>query len=123
MDQVALRDILAGSRDRMKLNYHYDGRVTPIVEVGDMVRLIRDEPGPMPMAGAAEWGWVLRINARGRLGIQLAGFSRPRGVALGVVSDIAATNVIPGYAKGLRFVIPKWANWKNVTARSKSKGS
>ena len=77
----------------------------------------------MPMAGAAEWGWVLRINARGRLDIQLAGFPGPLGAALGVVSDIAATNVIPGYAKGVRFVILKWANWKNVTARSKSKGS
>jgi hypothetical protein len=76
----------------------------------------------MPMAGAAEWGWVLRINARGRLDIQLAGFPGPLGVALGIVSDIAATNVIPGYAKGVRFVILKWANWKNVTARSKSKG-
>jgi hypothetical protein len=54
----------------------------------------------MPMAGAAEWGWVLRINARDRLDIQLAGFPGPLGVALGVVSDIAATNVIPGYAKG-----------------------
>jgi hypothetical protein len=77
----------------------------------------------MPMAGAGEWDRVLRINARGRLAIQLGGFSRPSGVALGVVSDMAVTNVIPGYAKGLRFVILKWANWKNVTARSKGKGS
>ncbi len=65
----------------------------------------------------------MRITARGRLDIQLGGFSRPSGVALGVVSDMAATNVIPCYAKGLRFVIPKWANLKNVTARSKGKGS
>jgi hypothetical protein len=107
----------------MKLNYHDDGRATPILEVGDMVRLIRDEPGPMPTAGAGEWGRVLRINARGRLDIQLAGFSRPRGVALGVASDLAATNVIPCDAKGLELVIPKWANWKNVTGRSKGKGS
>jgi hypothetical protein len=77
----------------------------------------------MPMAGAGEWDRVLRINARGRLGIQLAGVVRPRGVALGVASDLAATNVIPCNTKSLAIEIPKWANWKNVTARSKSKGS
>jgi hypothetical protein len=65
----------------------------------------------------------LRINARGRLGIQLAGFSRPSGVALGVVSDLAATNVIPCDTKGVSFVIPKWANWKHAKVRSKGKGS
>ena len=96
----------------MKLNYHYDGRVTPIVEVGDMVRLIRDEPGPMPMAGAGEWGWVLRINARGRLGIQLAGFSRPRGVAMALVSDFPAINVVPCDGRGLPTDGKHWGSWE-----------
>ena len=107
----------------MRIDTRPDGSQLVVPEKGDLVRLTRDEPGPIVTAHAGEWGRILRVTNRNTLDIQLAGFSRPRGVALGVVSDIATTNVIPGYAKGLRFVIPKWANWKNVTARSKSKGS
>jgi hypothetical protein len=106
----------------MKFSYDDDGRVTPILEVGDMVRLVRDEPGPAPTASAGEWGRVLRLNARGRLDIQLAGFSRPRGVALAVVSDIAPINVIPCDNKGLAILMPKWSNWKDVKAKDKAKG-
>ena len=104
----------------MKFSYDDDGRVTPILEVGDMVRLVRDEPGPAPTASAGEWGRVLRLNARGRLDIQLAGFSRPRGVAMGMVSDFPAINVVACDAHGLPTDGRHWGSWEERRSGAKS---
>ena len=76
----------------MKLDFNADGRPIPILEVGDLVRLTRDEAGPDPTALAGEWGRIRRITDRGGLEIVLAGYSRPRGLAL---------------------ELPKWSNWRN----------
>jgi hypothetical protein len=96
----------------MKLDFHADGRPIPILEVGDLVRLIRDEAGPDPTALAGEWGRIRRITERGGLDILLAGYSRPRGVAMAMVSNIAATNVIPCDHRGLALDLPNWSNWR-----------
>ena len=96
----------------MKLEYLADGRPIPVFEVGDLVRLTRDEAGPVPTAQAGEWGKIRSISDRGRLDIVLAGFSRPRGVALAMVTDIPATNVIPCDRRGVALELPKWSNWR-----------
>jgi hypothetical protein len=46
----------------------------------------------------------------------LAGYSRPRGVALAMVSDFPATNVIPCDHRGLALDLPNWSNWKEAKA-------
>jgi hypothetical protein len=97
--------------DAMKLDFRADGRPIPILEVGDLVRLTRPEAGPVPTAQAGEWGRIRRITERGDLDIMLAGYSRPRGVALALVSDFPAIHVIPCDHRGLALVLPNWSNW------------
>jgi hypothetical protein len=98
----------------MKLDFRPDGRPIPILEVGDLVRLTRAEAGPSPTAQAGEWGKIRSITERGGLEIVLAGYSRPRGVALAMVSDFPATNVIPCDHRGLALDLPKWSNWRKA---------
>ena len=100
----------------MKLDFSADGRPIPILEVGDLVRLTRDEAGPDPTALAGEWGRIRRITDRGGLEIVLAGYSRPRGVALALVSDFPATNVIPCDHRGVALELPSWSNWRKIEA-------
>lgn len=100
----------------MKLDFRADGRPIPILEVGDLVRLTRSEAGPAPTAEAGEWGKIRRITERGALDIVLAGYSRPRGVALSMVSDIPVTNVVPCDHRGVALELPKWSNWRKGKA-------
>ncbi|MCA3308274.1 MAG: hypothetical protein ING03_02410 [Roseomonas sp.] len=101
----------------MKLDFRPDGRPIPILEVGDLVRLTRAEAGPAPAAQAGEWGKIRSITERGSLDITLAGYSRPRGVALALVSDFPATNVIPCDHRGVALELPTWSNSnKNETS-------
>ena len=102
----------------MKLDFHADGRPIPILEVGDLVRLTRAEPGPDPTAQAGEWGKIRRITERGGLDIVLEGYSRPRGAAMAMASDVPATNVIPCDHRGLALDLPKWSNWRQGQASS-----
>ena len=100
----------------MKLDFRPDGHPVPILEVGDLVRLTRAEAGPMPTADAGEWGRIRRFTERGALDIELAGYSRPRGVFMGTVRDIGATNVIPCDHRGVALQLPKFANWRKGAA-------
>lgn len=58
----------------MRITYQLDGTPVPRYEAGDMVRLVRDEPGPLVTAHAGDWGEVLRNNGAGGLDIRLAGY-------------------------------------------------
>ena len=100
----------------MKLHFRADGRPVPMLEVGDLVRLTRAEPGPGPVAKAGEWGRVRRISAKGALEIELAGYSRPRGVALSMVSDIPQTDVIPCDQRGVALELSQEAHWRKSDA-------
>ena len=71
----------------MKLDFNADGRPIPILEVGDFVPLTRAE--------ASEWGKIRRFSERGGLEIVLAGYSRPRGLALD---------------------LPNWSDWREAEA-------
>ena len=44
----------------MKITTRPDGALIAIPEVGDLVRLTRDEAGPLVTARAGEWGRVIR---------------------------------------------------------------
>jgi len=80
------------------------------------VRLTRVEAGPTPTAQAGEWGRIRHITDRGGLEIVLTGYSRPRGVALAMVRDFPATNVIPCDHRGLALDLPNWSNWREAKA-------
>ncbi|MFN8984414.1 MAG: hypothetical protein ACK5X9_18090 [Alphaproteobacteria bacterium] len=95
----------------MRMDTRPDGSQIAIPEVGDLVRLTRDEAGPFVTAHAGEWGRILRISSRNTLDIQLAGFSRPRGVALGMVSDFPAINVVACDERGLPSDGRHWGSW------------
>jgi hypothetical protein len=100
----------------MKLDFNADGRPIPILEVGDLARLTRAVAGPLPTAQAGEWRKIRRITEKSSLDIMLAGYSRPRGVALALVSDFPATNVIPCDHRGVALELPSWSNWKKIEA-------
>ena len=100
----------------MKLHFRADGRPAPMLEVGDLVRLTRAEPGPAPVAKAGEWGRVRSISAKVTLEIELAGYSRPKGVALSMISDIPQTNVIPCDQRGVALELPGEADWRKGEA-------
>jgi hypothetical protein len=106
----------------MKLDYRPDGRIIPVLEVGDLVRLIRDEPGPEPTALRGEWGRIVRITPRKSLDIQLAGYSRPRSVAMALVRDTLAINVVPCDAKGLPRRLPSWSETNAALPSRNGKG-
>jgi hypothetical protein len=97
-----------------------DGSQIAIPEVGDLVRLTRDEAGPLVTAHAGEWGRIIRISGRNTLDIQLAGFSRPRGVAMGMVSDFPAINVVACDAHGLPTDGRHWGSWEERRSGAKS---
>jgi hypothetical protein len=53
-----------------------------IYEAGDLVRLCRDEDGPVKTAFAGDWGRVIKVHPDGSLDIKLAGFSRAKDAGL-----------------------------------------
>ncbi|MBP0466425.1 hypothetical protein J5Y09_21030 [Roseomonas sp. PWR1] len=86
----------------MRIAYREDGTAVPVYEPGDHVRLVQDEPGPIVMAQAGEWGVVLRNRGVEGLDIRLAGHSRPRTTDIPVAMGIPARIVIPCDELGLR---------------------
>jgi hypothetical protein len=96
----------------MRIDTRPDGSQLVVPETGDLVRLTRDEAGPIVTAHAGEWGRILRVTSRNTLDIQLAGFSRPRGVAMALVSDFPAINVVPCDGRGLPTDGRHWGSWE-----------
>jgi hypothetical protein len=96
----------------MRIESRPDGSEIHIPEAGDLVRLTRDESGPIVTAHAGEWGRIIRITSRNTLDIQLAGYSRPRGVAMALVSDFPSINVVPCDARGLPTDGRHWGSWE-----------
>ncbi|MBR0656681.1 hypothetical protein [Plastoroseomonas arctica] len=64
------------------------------VQVGDLVRMRRDEEGEFVTARAGDWGEVLSVGA-GQLDIRFAGFSRPKTAGMPVARGIPARLVEP----------------------------
>lgn len=85
----------------MRITYRADGTPMPVFEPGDLVRLAQDDPGPLRMAFAGEWGRVLRNRGTEGLDIRLAGYSRPRTSDLPDVTGMPARLVLPCDRQGL----------------------
>ncbi|MGG5809543.1 hypothetical protein [Falsiroseomonas sp. CW058] len=81
---------------------------------GDLVRLTRDEPGPVCTAVAGEWGEVTRIHANGTLDLQLAGFSRPRGHPAPRVLGLPVRLTEPCDRRGLAKPLPTTRHWAGL---------
>ena len=96
----------------MRIDTRPDGSQIMIPEAGDLVRLTHDEAGPIVTAHTGEWGRILRVSSRNTLDIQLAGFSRPRGAAMALVSDFPAINVVPCDGRGLPTDGKHWGSWE-----------
>lgn len=86
----------------MRVTYLADGTPVPVFEPGDLVRLLRDEPGEVVTARAGDWGEVLRSGGAAGLDIRLAGFSRPRTSDLPLATGIPASLVVPCDRLGVR---------------------
>ncbi|MGG5818667.1 hypothetical protein [Falsiroseomonas sp. HW251] len=67
--------------------YHY--------EVGDLVRLCRDEDGPLITAFAGDWGRVLHVHPDGSLDIKFAGSGRARDATLTRATAVHRSRVEP----------------------------
>jgi len=64
-------------------------------EPGDLVRLRRDEDGPLVTAFAGDWGRVLRVHPDGSLDIKFAGYSRAKDAAMTKAVAVARRHVQP----------------------------
>lgn len=85
----------------MRITYRRDGTPVPVYEPGDFVRLLANDPGPLPMAFAGEWGSVLRNRGIEGLDIRLAGYSRPRTSDLPDITGLPPRLVLPCDRRGL----------------------
>jgi hypothetical protein len=52
------------------------GQESVIYEAGDLVRLRRDEQGPIVTAFAGDWGRITQVHPDGSVDIKLAGYGR-----------------------------------------------
>jgi hypothetical protein len=88
---------------RLEVGLHATPRL--IFEVGDYVRMRRDEPGAVVTAREGEWGRVRRVGPAG-IDVVFAGHSRPAHAALSVGTGLPAWVLEPcdrrGVALGLR---------------------
>jgi hypothetical protein len=71
-----------------------------LYEAGDLVRLRRDEDGPLVTAFAGDWGRVTRVHPDGSLDIKLAGYSRAREAAMVRAVAVARSRVEPCDTEG-----------------------
>ena len=72
-----------------------------LFESGDLVRLTRDEGGPIASARAGDWGLVTRVHPCGSLDLKLAGYSRPKDAALARAMAIPCGRVEPCDRQGM----------------------
>ncbi len=86
----------------MRVTYLADGTAVPVYEPGDLVRLLRDEPGDPVTALAGEWGAVVRNRGSAGIDVRLAGHSRPRTSRMPVASGLPSSILVPCDRLGLR---------------------
>jgi hypothetical protein len=64
-------------------------------EPGDLVRLCRDEDGPVVTAFAGDWGRVIKVHPDGSLDIKFAGYARAKDAGLVRAMAVSRTRVEP----------------------------
>jgi hypothetical protein len=82
-----------------------------IYETGDLVRLRRDEGGPINTVRAGEWGRVTRVHPCGALDIRLGGYSRGKDSTLTRAVAVPSGRVEPCDEQGMplgRGFTPVW---------------
>ncbi len=93
--------ILLDQRDVSRSNLHaphfeqrrgqrWGGGSDPMIQVGDLVRMRRDEVGEVVTARAGDWGEVVSASG-GQFDLRFAGFSRPK------TTDMPVGRGIPAY--------------------------
>jgi hypothetical protein len=79
----------------MRIMAGHGGAEIYFYEAGDLVRLCRDEDGPLVTAHAGDWGRVTKVNSDGSLEIKFAGYSRPKDANLIRAVAVARSRVEP----------------------------
>lgn len=94
-----------------------DGAEIYLYEAGDLVRLSRDEEGPLVTAFAGDWGRVMRVHSDGSLDIKFAGYSRPRDAELARAVAVRSSRVQPCDSQGRPTIRGKAVVWNTLKAR------
>jgi hypothetical protein len=95
----------------MRIMTGHGGVEVYLYEPGDLVRLTRDEDGPMVTAFAGDWGRVLKVHGDGSLDIKFAGYSRAKDAQLMRAVAVARSRVEPCDEEGrprMRAVSAVW---------------
>ncbi len=79
----------------MRIMHGQNGAEIYVYEPGDLVRLRRDEDGPMVTAFAGDWGRVMRVHPDGSLDIKFAGYVRAKDANLVRAVSVARSRVEP----------------------------
>jgi hypothetical protein len=79
----------------MRIMAGHGGTEIYFYEQGDLVRLCRNEDGPMITAFAGDWGRVMRVNSDGSLDIKFAGYSRAKDANLVRAVAVSRSRVEP----------------------------
>lgn len=79
----------------MRIMHGQGGAEIYVYEPGDLVRLRRDEDGPLVTAHAGDWGRVTKVHGDGSLDIRFAGFSRAKDAPLVRAVAVARSRVEP----------------------------
>jgi hypothetical protein len=103
----------------MLIGYDPEGRAyVARYEIGDLVRLRRDETGDGAMGKVGDWGCIIAIE-RGQgwlLDIQLAGYSEGRHSALQRLLGIPRKIVVPCDAFGIPVPLTEHAGLRAIEA-------
>jgi hypothetical protein len=82
------------------------GTESVIYEKGDLVRLRRDEDGPIVTVFAGDWGRVTQVHPCGALDIKLAGYGRSKSDRVARATAVPCRLVEPcdNYGKPLQII-------------------
>jgi hypothetical protein len=95
----------------MRVMTGQDGANIVFYEQGDLVRLRRDEDGPLVTAFAGDWGRVMRVNPDGSLDIKFAGYSRAKDAEMLRAVAVARSRVEPCDQQGRPLMRGRSAVW------------
>jgi hypothetical protein len=79
----------------MRIMHGQNGAEIYFYEAGDLVRLCRDEDGPLVTAFAGDWGRVMRVHPDGSLDIKFAGYARAKDSSMVRAVSVASSRVEP----------------------------
>lgn len=90
---------------------------TYVYETGDLVRLTRNEDGPIITAFAGDWGRVTRVHGCGSLDIKFAGYSRAKDAVMTRAVAVHRSRVEPCDHNGMPLKRGFSAVWDTRKAR------